>query len=77
MEVEMQVDHFEHARAALLACGGAVEVVKPDALRLPIADFAQRIVETYSQPPGDCLCAVSRDGSQPDPAAAAWPERPA
>jgi len=46
-EVEMGFDHFEHARAALLAYGGAVEVIEPDALRLSIADFARRIVEMY------------------------------
>jgi len=47
IDVEMAFDGFEHARAALLAYGGAVEVIEPDALRLSIADFAQRIVETY------------------------------
>jgi predicted DNA-binding transcriptional regulator YafY len=47
IEVEMTFDHFEHARAALLAYGGAVEVIEPDALRLSIADFGRRIVETY------------------------------
>ena len=47
IDVEMAFDGFEHARAALLAYGGAVEVIEPDALRLSIVDFAQRIVETY------------------------------
>jgi predicted DNA-binding transcriptional regulator YafY len=46
-ELEMVFDHFEHARAALLAYGGAVEVIEPDALRLSIADFARQIVEMY------------------------------
>jgi len=46
-DVEMAFDHFEHARAALLAYGGAVEVIEPDALRFSIADFARQIVETY------------------------------
>jgi predicted DNA-binding transcriptional regulator YafY len=47
IEVEMTFDHFEHARSALLAFGGAVEVIEPEALRLSIADFARRIVKTY------------------------------
>jgi len=47
-EIELNFDHLEQARAALLAYGGAVEVLEPDALRLSIADFAQRIVETYA-----------------------------
>jgi predicted DNA-binding transcriptional regulator YafY len=47
VEVELAFDHFEHARSALLAYGGAVEIIEPDALRLSIADFALRIVETY------------------------------
>jgi len=48
VEIELAFDHLEQARAALLAWGGAVEVVEPDALRLSIADFAQSIVETYA-----------------------------
>jgi len=51
IDVEMAFDSFEHARAALLAYGGAVEVIEPDALRLSIADFARRIVNTYESPP--------------------------
>ena len=47
IEVEMTFDHFEHARSALLAFGGAVQVIEPEALRLSIADFARRIVRTY------------------------------
>jgi predicted DNA-binding transcriptional regulator YafY len=47
IEVEMTFDHFEHARSALLAFGGAVEVIEPEALRLSIADFARRIAKTY------------------------------
>jgi len=39
IEVEMTFDHFEHARSALLAFGGAVEVIEPEALRLSIANF--------------------------------------
>jgi predicted DNA-binding transcriptional regulator YafY len=51
IDVEMAFDGFEHARAALLAYGGAVAVIGPDALRLSIADFARRIVETYEPRP--------------------------
>jgi len=51
IDVEMAFDHFEHARAALLAYGGAIEVIEPDALRLSIADFARRVVETYDKRP--------------------------
>ena len=47
IEVQMTFDHFEHARASLLAYGGAVEVLEPDALRFSIADFAQRIAAVY------------------------------
>jgi len=47
--VRIEFDHFEHARATLLAYGGAVEVIEPDALRLSIADFAKRILETYEK----------------------------
>jgi predicted DNA-binding transcriptional regulator YafY len=45
--IELEFDHFEHARAALLAYGGSVDVLKPEALRRSIADFAERIVERY------------------------------
>jgi predicted DNA-binding transcriptional regulator YafY len=48
IDVRMAFDSFEHARAALLAYGGAVEVIEPDALRLSIADFAKQIVATYA-----------------------------
>jgi len=46
--VEMTFDHLEHARASLLAYGGAVEVIEPDALRLSVADFGQRIADLYA-----------------------------
>ena len=46
-EVEMAFDSFEHARSSLLAYGEAVEVIEPEALRLSMADFARRILETY------------------------------
>ena len=49
VEVQMTFDHFEHARASLLAYGSAVEVLEPDALRFSIADFAQRIAAVYAK----------------------------
>ena len=52
VEVEMSFDFLDQARAALLAYGGAVEVIEPDALRLSLADYAQRIVERYRGSPG-------------------------
>lgn len=39
---------LEQARAVLLACGGAVEVLEPPGLRLSIADFARQIIGVYS-----------------------------
>lgn len=38
---------FEAARRALLALGGAVEVIGPPALRASMADFATQIAERY------------------------------
>jgi len=49
IEVRMSFDRFEHARASLLACGNAVEVLAPDALRLSIADFARKIAQVYAE----------------------------
>ncbi len=47
IEVQMAFDSLEHARGALLAHGGGINVIEPEALRMSIADFAQRIVDTY------------------------------
>jgi len=47
--VELAFDHFEHARATLLAFGGAVEVLQPEALRQSIAAYAQSIVDRYAR----------------------------
>lgn len=41
---------IEHARAALLPWGNAIEVVAPRSLRCTIADYAAQIVARYQQP---------------------------
>jgi predicted DNA-binding transcriptional regulator YafY len=46
--VGIAFDDFEQARALLLACGGAVEVLEPLALRLSIADYAEQIAQRYA-----------------------------
>jgi len=38
---------FEEARTTLLGCGGAVEVLAPEALRRSVADFAEQTVRLY------------------------------
>ncbi|MBN1859007.1 WYL domain-containing protein, partial [Candidatus Bipolaricaulota bacterium] len=45
VEVVVEFDDFEQARASLLAYGGAVDVIEPQALRLSILDYAARILE--------------------------------
>ena len=74
IELEMTFDYFEHARSALLAYGGAVEVLEPDALRLSIADYAQQIVHQYARSAEtdvtcrdgfSCLAGRESDGSRP------------
>jgi len=49
--IPMTVRFFflEEARRALLALGGAVEVIAPEALRRSIHDFADQISDIYSQ----------------------------
>jgi len=42
---------FDSARRALLALGGAVEVIGPPALRASMADFAEQIAARYNRPP--------------------------
>ena len=44
---DLSFRHLEEARSRLLALGGAVEVLAPDALRLSIADFGRRIAAVY------------------------------
>jgi len=41
-------DSFEAARAQLLACGGAVEVLDPLPLRRSLADFAAQVISLYT-----------------------------
>jgi predicted DNA-binding transcriptional regulator YafY len=53
IQVELSFDYLEHARSALLAYGGALEVIEPEALRRSIADFGQRIAEVYESAGAD------------------------
>jgi predicted DNA-binding transcriptional regulator YafY len=48
VEMEMTFDDFEQARALLLSCGGAVEVLDPPALRLSLVDYAEQITRRYA-----------------------------
>lgn len=43
----LSFESLAEARARLLGCGRAVEVVAPEALRVSIADFAEQIVALY------------------------------
>ncbi len=43
LTIDLNFDTLETARSRLLAFGGAVEVLKPEVLRLSIADYAQQI----------------------------------
>ena len=47
VEIDASFAYFEEARRQILALGGAVEVVQPQALRSSIADFARQIVARY------------------------------
>ena len=40
--------NFEEARAKILSYGRAIEVIKPQSLRLSIADYAQQILTLYA-----------------------------
>jgi len=51
LEAIVSFDNLEQARATLLACGGAVEVIEPDALRLSVEDHARQIVGIYRPAP--------------------------
>lgn len=48
LTINLSFDTLETARSRLLALGGAVEVLEPEALRLSIADYAQQIRAVYS-----------------------------
>jgi predicted DNA-binding transcriptional regulator YafY len=45
--VSIAFESFDEARATLLGCGAAVEVLAPDALRRSVADFAEQVVGLY------------------------------
>jgi predicted DNA-binding transcriptional regulator YafY len=45
--LDLTFDTLETARARLLPLGSAVEVLKPDALRLSLADFAEQTLRLY------------------------------
>ena len=45
----LEFDSFEHARATLLSCGGAVIIDEPRALKLSVCDFAERTIEANTQ----------------------------
>jgi predicted DNA-binding transcriptional regulator YafY len=47
VEIGARFSYFEEARRSLLALGGAVEVLRPQALRVSMADFARQIAERY------------------------------
>ncbi|MBN2500531.1 MAG: YafY family transcriptional regulator [Anaerolineales bacterium] len=49
----LHYEHFFEARGHLLALGGAVEVLKPEPLRLSIADHARQIVKVYGGETGN------------------------
>jgi len=49
VEVDVSFTSFESARRELLALGGAVEVLRPRALRASIADFADQISGRYAE----------------------------
>ncbi len=49
-ETRIRFDDLERARSELLAYGGAVEVLAPEALLLSMADFAQRTLDRYRLP---------------------------
>jgi predicted DNA-binding transcriptional regulator YafY len=46
--LELRFESHSRARDRLLALGGAVEVLAPDALRASVLDFAQQIVARYA-----------------------------
>lgn len=47
VEIGARFSYFEEARRSLLALGGAVEVLRPQALRVSMADFASQIAQRY------------------------------
>jgi predicted DNA-binding transcriptional regulator YafY len=47
--VTLSFESFEAARAALLACGRAMEVLAPEPLRRSLLDYALQIVDLYQR----------------------------
>jgi predicted DNA-binding transcriptional regulator YafY len=47
LEIVLPFKNLEEARARILGYGGAIEVVKPKALRLSILDYARQTVRRY------------------------------
>ncbi len=48
VRITIPFGNLEAARGKILSCGGAVEVIEPEALRLSIIDQAQHILRRYS-----------------------------
>ncbi len=48
VQLELDFESFEAARAQILALGGGVEVLEPLALRLSVQDFATQILQRYT-----------------------------
>jgi predicted DNA-binding transcriptional regulator YafY len=48
IRLELCFDSFEAARKQILALGGGVEVLEPEALRLSVQDFAAQILQVYT-----------------------------
>lgn len=46
---ELAFESLEAARAAVLACGGSVEVLAPEPLRRSVWDYAEQILRRYSR----------------------------
>lgn len=46
--IDLYFDTLETTRGRLLAFGGAVEVLEPEALRLSLADFARQTISVYA-----------------------------
>ena len=45
--VDVMFESIDEARSAVLAWGGAAEVIHPEALRRTVADFARQIAAVY------------------------------
>ncbi len=56
VEIDVTVPDFREARKAILALGGAVEVLAPEALRRSVADFAEQTAARYRRPTKGVSC---------------------